>query len=129
LFFWGFKVLLACVASVAVGGPQQARIDPRSFDLSLSRQSESTTRWWLMTQHFLMKNCCVEIQIQLALLNATTLGQAINDYNNWMITLPEHWMSRTLGNRTCIADKIICKFTCLVIVVLLKKIIFPYHEF
>jgi hypothetical protein len=35
---------LACVASVAVGVPQQARIDPRSFDLSLGgRTSESAT--------------------------------------------------------------------------------------
>ena len=34
---------MACVASVAVGVPQQARIDPRSFDLSLGRAGQSST--------------------------------------------------------------------------------------
>ena len=33
---------MACVASVAVGAPQQARIDPRTFDLSLNRVDQST---------------------------------------------------------------------------------------
>jgi hypothetical protein len=37
-----FQILLACVASVAVGAPQQARIDPRTFDLSLNRVDTTT---------------------------------------------------------------------------------------
>jgi len=37
-----FTILLACVASVAVGAPQQARIDPRTFDLSLNRVDTTT---------------------------------------------------------------------------------------
>ena len=34
---------MACVASVAVGAPQQARIDPRNFDLSLNRNTVETS--------------------------------------------------------------------------------------
>jgi len=39
-----FTVLLACVASVAVGVPQQARIDPRTFDLSLGGRSLESSK-------------------------------------------------------------------------------------
>jgi hypothetical protein len=39
-----FTVLLACVASVAVGVPQQARIDPRTFDLSLGGRTLESSK-------------------------------------------------------------------------------------